>query len=134
MGPVWELNAPWRLVAGRDYERSKFEGLAICHPWEAMQHAAGNAFAVPIPPAEVGSPMNGEFLLGLLKELVDIEPSLKWHFPLPQGFEWKDYLCLLDVVKRKLSIDFERMYLDGKPVTHHIIGFTYNISIYFVTY
>ena len=37
-----------------------------------------------------------------------------WHFPLPQGFEWKDYLCLLDVVKRKLSIDFERMYLDGK--------------------
>lgn len=86
MGPVWELNAPWRLVPGRDYERSKFQGLAICHPWEAMQHAAGNAFTDPIPPAEAGSPMNSDFLLRLLKELVDIEPSLKWHFWLPQGW------------------------------------------------
>ena len=86
MGPVWDLNAPWRLLAGRDYPKSRFEGLAMCHPWEAMQHAAGNAFAAAIPPAEVGSPMNSEFLLGLLRDLVAIEPRLKWHFPLPQGW------------------------------------------------
>jgi len=86
MRAVWELNDPWRLLAGRDYEESKFKGLAICHPWEAMQHASGNAFAAPIAPAEKGSPMNGDFLLGLLGDLVAIEPSLKWHFPLPQGW------------------------------------------------
>ena len=86
MGPVGELNDPWRLSAGRDYPESKFKGLAVCHPWEAMQHAAGNAFAAPIPPAVKGSPMNSPFLLGLLRDLVAIEPSLKWHFPLPQGW------------------------------------------------
>ena len=86
MGPVGELNDPWRLLAGRDYPESKFKGMAVCHPWEAMQHAAGNAFAAPIPPAREGSPMNGDFLLGLLRDLVAIEPSLKWHFPLPQGW------------------------------------------------
>ena len=86
MRSVWELNEPWRLIPGRDYAESAFKGLAICHPWEAMQHASGNAFAAPIAPAERGSPMNSDFLLGLLNELVAIEPSLKWHFPLPQGW------------------------------------------------
>ncbi|MCK5157376.1 MAG: hypothetical protein KAQ69_13190, partial [Spirochaetales bacterium] len=77
---------PWRLIPGRDYEPTKFLGMARCHPWEAMQHAAGNAFSSPIPPAKPGSPMNSGFLIGLLEELVDIEPSIKWHFQLPQGW------------------------------------------------
>ena len=86
MGPVWELNAPWRLVPGRDYPECKYKGLALCHPWEAMQQAAGHAFSDPIPPAVAGSPMNSEFLLGLLNDLVAVEPRVKWHFPLPQGW------------------------------------------------
>lgn len=85
-GPLWELSAPWRLVAGRDFEPSRFAGLALCHPWEAMQQAAGNAFTSPIPPARLGSPMNSEFLLSLLSELAAIEPSVKWQFQLPQGW------------------------------------------------
>ena len=85
-GPLWDLSEPWRLVPGRDYEPSPFSGLALCHPWEAMQHAAGNAFASPIPPARQGSPMNSTFLLGLLEELRAIEPSIRWHFQLPQGW------------------------------------------------
>ena len=86
MAFMWELSEPWRLEPGTDYEPTAFAGLALCHPWEAMQHAAGNAWAAPIPPAKKGSPMNSDFLLGLLGDLVSIEPRVKWHFLLPQGW------------------------------------------------
>jgi len=86
MRVMWDLAQPWRLVPGRDYEPTRFIGLAKCHPWEAMQHAAGNSFTDPIPAADRNSPMNSTFLLELLDKLVAMEPSVKWHFPLPQGW------------------------------------------------
>lgn len=36
-----------------------------------------------------------------------------WHFPMPIGFEWKDYKHLRRILSRKLNIDEDRMYIDG---------------------
>jgi hypothetical protein len=86
MPHMWELSAPWRLEPDRDYPRSKFQGLAVCHPWDPIQQAIGKTFTEPIPLGAKESPMTPEFLLGLLNEFVAFEPSVKWHFWLPQGW------------------------------------------------
>lgn len=39
--------------------------------------------------------------------------DLWWHFPLPMEFEWKDYTYFLDILKSKLNLDEDRVYLYG---------------------
>jgi len=36
-----------------------------------------------------------------------------WHFPLPMGFEWKDYKHLLWVFNETINIDEDRIYVNG---------------------
>ena len=39
--------------------------------------------------------------------------DLVWHFPSPKGYEWKDYKYFLNILKEKLNLDGDRVYIDG---------------------
>lgn len=36
-----------------------------------------------------------------------------WHFPKPKGYKWKDYRYLMGVLRKKLNIDEDRIYVHG---------------------
>jgi hypothetical protein len=38
---------------------------------------------------------------------------LWWHFPAPLGYEWKDYKYFLDVIRDKINLDKDRIYING---------------------
>jgi hypothetical protein len=40
--------------------------------------------------------------------------DLWWHFPFPKGFEWKDFEYILDVLRNKISLDEDRVYISGE--------------------
>jgi len=39
---------------------------------------------------------------------------LWWYFPMPFGYEWKDYKLFLDIVGDKINLDKDKIYVNGE--------------------
>jgi hypothetical protein len=54
--------------------------------------------------------------IGLVSSYINSSGIIKlwWHFQKPLGYKWKDYKYLLNILRDKINIDEDRIYINGE--------------------
>lgn len=101
------------LVIGVNKIRLKrFEGASVAEfvikPPENYDSGKKWPMFVYADPRRVGARNNNYY-----KNTSDVI-VLWWHFPMPLGYQWKDYQAFLDIISDKLNIDRDKIYVNGE--------------------
>jgi len=105
-------NCPDLAIGVNKIRLKRFEGASIAEFVLKLPIAYSNSKKWPMlvyaDPRRVGARDNNYY-----KESSEII-VLWWHFPMPAGYEWKDYQLFLDIISNKINLDKDRIYVNGE--------------------